>query len=233
VLLTHTHGGARPSAGNLLATGRAGAGRSVRDGVPVTTGLRAFSRMALRTVTGTPQRHEPELPPQMPNLATLLRPLGYEVAYKGKWHLTKPVGGGRWSDADTDHLAECYGFAGGEPPDAGEDSPEHFGAGAAGRSGAGWDEDFTRQAERFLSDPGLPEPFALVVSLVNPHDVLAYPMTWRTGGFTPDALRDLGVRLPPTVHERLNRKPVAHGVQKYGQQSYLGPLRSLRRSSTT
>jgi choline-sulfatase len=227
VVLTHTRGGARPTPRNLLATARAGAGRSVRDGVPAITGIRALSRMALRAATGTPQRAEPELRPQMPNLATLLRDAGYEVAYKGKWHLTKPVAGGRWSDADTRHLAERFGVAGWEPPDAGEDTaPEHFGAGAAGRTCAGWDEDFTRQAERFLTDRGLPEPFALVVSLVNPHDVLAYPMTWRRGGFTPDAVRDLGVRLPPTVDERLNRKPVAHGVQKYGQQSYLGPLPS-------
>src|SRR3954451_3000921 len=86
VLLTHTRGGARPTPGNLLATLRAGAGRSIRDGVPATTGIRAFSRMAFRTATGTPQRAEPELPAEMPNLATLLRAAGYEVAYKGKWH---------------------------------------------------------------------------------------------------------------------------------------------------
>ena len=227
VTLTHTRGGARPTPANLLSTVRAAAGRSVRDGVPVTTGIQAFARMGFRVATGTPQRVEPELPAGMANLATLLRAAGYEVAYKGKWHLTKPVEGGGWSDADTRHLAERYGFAGWEPPDAGEDTaPEHFGAGAAGRSGSGWDEDFTRQAERFLTDPGLPEPFALVVSLVNPHDVLAYPMTWRGGGFTSDAVRDLGVKLPPTVNERLNRKPMAHGMQKYGQQSYLGPLPS-------
>ena len=227
VVLTHTNGGARPTPGNLLSTVRAAAGRSMRDGVPVTTGLQAFARMALRTATGTPQRAEPELPAGMANLATLLRAAGYEVAYKGKWHLTKPVAGGRWSAADTEHLAERYGFAGWEPPDAGEDTaPEHFGGGNAGRSGSGWDEDFTRQAERFLTGPELPEPFALVVSLVNPHDVLAYPMTWHRGGFTPEAVRDLGVQLPPTVDERLNRKPVTHGMQKYGQQSYLGPLAS-------
>jgi choline-sulfatase len=229
VVLTHTRGGARPTPRNLVATAQAGAGRAMRDGVPPAAGLRAFSRMALRTVTGTPQRREPELRPEMPNLATLLRTAGYEVAYKGKWHLTKPVAGGAWSDADTRHLEERYGFAGWEPPDAGEDThPDHFGAGMAGRSGVGWDEDFTRQAERFLTDPRLPEPFALVVSLVNPHDVLAYPMTWRRGGFTPAAVSDLGVRLPPTIDERLDRKPIAHGVQKYGQQSYLGPLRSQR-----
>ncbi len=61
---------------------------------------------------------------------------------------------------------------------------------------------------------------------MNPHDVLGYPMTWRAGGFGPEAVRDIGVTLPATADERLNRKPAAHGLQKYGQQSYIGPLRS-------
>lgn len=228
VVLTHTRGGARPTGRNLAATLRAAAGRSIRDGVPPVTGTRAFGRMALRMATGTPQRDEPELRPGTPNLATLLRAAGYEVAYRGKWHLTKPVAGdGEWSEADTRHLADRYGFAGWVPPDAGEDTaPEHFGGGAAGRSGEGWDEDFTRQAEELLAGAALPEPFALVVSLVNPHDVLAYPMTWRSGGFDAEAVRDLGVALPATAGERLNRKPAAHGMQKYGQQSYLGSLRT-------
>jgi arylsulfatase A-like enzyme len=227
VVLTHTRGGARPTAAKLLATLQGAAGRSIRDGVGVTSGLHSLARMSVRTVTGTPQRSEPELSARLPNLATLLRPAGYEVAYRGKWHLTKPVAGGEWSDADTRRLAGDYGFAGWQPPDAGEDTrPEHFGGGSAGRSGLGWDEDFVRQAEAFLGDPALPEPFALVLSLVNPHDVLGYPTSWRDGGFGPEAVRDLGVRLPPTADERLDRKPAAHALQKYGQTAYIGALRS-------
>ncbi len=34
---------------------------------------------------------EPELSPSVPNLAGMLRSAGYEVAYKGKWHLTQPL----------------------------------------------------------------------------------------------------------------------------------------------
>jgi choline-sulfatase len=228
VLLTHTRGGARPTAANLLNTLRDAAGRSIRDGVPLVKGLRSFARIGARTVTGTPQREEPELSSSLPNLATLLRAAGYEVAYRGKWHLTKPVNG-EWSAADARRLADDYGFAGWEPPDAGEDTrPEHFGGGNAGLSGLGWDEDFIRQAEQFLAgdDGTLPEPFALVLSLVNPHDVLGYPTSWRDGGFDEEAVRGLGVELPPTVDERLDRKPVAHGMQKYGQAAYIGALRS-------
>jgi arylsulfatase A-like enzyme len=228
VLLTHTRGGARPTPVNLLATVAGAAGRSIRDGVPLARGLRSFARLSARSVIGTAQREEPELTARLPNLATLLRGAGYEVAYRGKWHLTKPVDGGEWSAADARRLEGDYGFAGWEPPDAGEDTrPEHFGGGSAGRSGLGWDEDFTRQAEAFLSADRPPsEPFALVLSLVNPHDVLGYPTSWRDGGFDQQAIRDLGVGLPPTVDERLDRKPVAHGMQKYGQAAYIGALRS-------
>ena len=43
--------------------------------------------------------NEPELPPGIDTLATLLRDRGYHVALKGKWHLTKPVNGDGWSAA--------------------------------------------------------------------------------------------------------------------------------------
>jgi choline-sulfatase len=225
VLLTHTRGGARPTPASMLRTLAGAAGRSVRDGVPIARGLQSFARMSARLATGTPQRDEPELSARLPNLAKLLRAAGYEVVYKGKWHLTKPVGDD-WGDADSARLADDYGFAGWVPPDAGEDTrPEHFGGGSAGMSGQGWDEDFVRQAEGFLSGPP-PEPFALVLSLVNPHDVLGYPTSWRDGGFTEHAIRDLGVGLPPTIDERLDRKPVAHAMQKYGQGAYIGALRT-------
>src|SRR3954462_15468472 len=87
VVLTHTRGGARPTPASLAATVRRAAGRSIRDGVPVAKGLRSFVRLSVRTATGTPQREEPELSAKLPNLATLLRTAGNEVAYRGKWHL--------------------------------------------------------------------------------------------------------------------------------------------------
>ena len=105
---------------------------------------------------------------------------GYEVAYKGKWHLTHPIGGGTellggWGEPDAELIERDYGFADWEAPDAGENAKaEHFGGGNAGE-GEGWDEVYTRQAEEWLGRAELPEPFCLVVSLVNPHDVLGYP----------------------------------------------------------
>ena len=65
-----------------------------------------------------------------------------------------------------------YGFADWEPPDAGGDTKaEHFGGGNVGASGEGWDEDYTRQMESWFAREELPEPFCLIFSLVNPHDL--------------------------------------------------------------
>ena len=52
-----------------------------------------------------------------------------------------------------------------------------------GRLGEGWDEVYTRQAEGWLGRDELPEPFCLVVTLVNPHDVLGYASSYREGGY--------------------------------------------------
>ena len=64
----------------------------------------------------------------------MLKQAGYNIAYKGKWHLTKPVGGGEWhGKADAKLIAGDYDFDGWEPPDAGEDiTPQRFGGGNAG-----------------------------------------------------------------------------------------------------
>src|SRR5690606_34422963 len=55
------------------------------------------------------------------------------------------------------------------------------------------------------------KPFCLIVSLVNPHDVLGYPGNSGTDGYTADDLTG-EIELPPTVDENLltNHKPSAH-----------------------
>ena len=222
VTLTHTEEGARPDPRNAPAAIGTFA-KNIRSGtVPRVKTARAFARGALRLGMETGE-NEPELDPKTPNLARLLADAGYTVGFKGKWHLTKPLHG-EWSAADADRLERDYGFAGWEPPDAGENlDPEHFGGGNAGGSGEGFDEDFTRQAEAFLAKA--PEPWALIVSLVNPHDVLGYPSSYEQGGYTTDDFRDLRVPLPETLDEDLSNKPFPHTLMKLGQQSYIGPLR--------
>ncbi|HEX8053790.1 MAG TPA: sulfatase-like hydrolase/transferase [Thermoleophilaceae bacterium] len=225
VTLTLTEAGARPDPRNAPAVFGTFA-KSIRSGsVPRGKTARAFARGALRIGANSGEA-EPTLDPATPNLARLLAGAGYTVGFKGKWHLTKPLHG-EWSRDDADLLERDYGFAGWEPPDAGENlDPEHFGGGNAGSSGMGFDEDFTRQAEAFIATAA--EPWALIVSLVNPHDVLGYPASYERGGYRAEEFRDLEVPLPATLEEDLSNKPYPHSLMKLGQQSYIGPLRGRR-----
>jgi arylsulfatase A-like enzyme len=201
-----------------------------RHEAPVKRVLTQYARGALRL--GPHSGNEPVLPPGMSNLATMLREAGYEVAYKGKWHLTHPSGDGTllsgWDQRDATRIAADYGFADWEAPDAGENAKaENFGGGNAGH-GRGWDEVYTSQAERWLGRTDLPEPFCLVVSLVNPHDVLGYPASCLRGGYAADEFRGLGVELPPTVDEDLGTKPGVQALTRMGMNAYLGPLGNRR-----
>ena len=212
--LTLTAGGAEPRLANVPGVLRRAAGQR-GGGVDPVRGVRNLAR----TLTGIGAGHgpEPELRPETPNLAHRLRALGYEVGLRGKWHLTRPLAG-RWAEGDAVRLEQEFGFAGWVPPDAGEDIlPEHFGGGTAN-----WDEQFTDQAVAFLASP--PEPFALVVSLVNPHDVLAYPSSYERGGYRRADWADLDVPLPPTFAEDLRHKPMAHRLQGLGQGLFIGAL---------
>jgi choline-sulfatase len=205
------------TAGELMASGDAPRDRLAR----------AFVRSTLRL--GPKSGREPELAPGVPTIARMLRARGYEVVLKGKWHLTKAVSGQDFGPADTARLERDYGFAGWEPPDAGGDAKaKHFGGGNAGATGEGWDEDYTRQAEAWIGQADLPEPFCLVVSLVNPHDVLGYPAQFEAGGYDAAEFRQLGVGLPPTIDEDLRDKPGVQALAKLGQVAYLGALRDER-----
>jgi arylsulfatase A-like enzyme len=227
VNLTLTYGDLWPDAANLSDVARTAGGLMV-SGAPGRARLaRTFARSALRL--GPKSGREPELPSAVPTIARMLRARGYEVVLKGKWHLTKPVDGHEFGPADTERLERDYGFAGWEPFDAGGTAKaHHFGGGNAGHSGEGWDEDYTRQALSWLGQAGLPEPFCLIVSLVNPHDVLGYPASYEEGGYDPSEFRDLGVGLPATVDEDLGDKPGVQSLAQLGQASYLGSLHGER-----
>ena len=229
VTLTHTQADLRPDPRNSPAVVRTLLGILRGQGAPRRRALTQFSRGLFQL--GPKSGNEPELRPDTPSLATVLRKRGYEVGYKGKWHLTHPSGEGPllggWTEGDAERLRLDYGFADWEPPDAGENAKaEHFGAGNAGPLGVGWDEVYTRQAENWLRRKDLPEPFCLVVSLVNPHDVLGYPAQYERGGYGSADFRELGVQLPPTLNEDLRDKPTVHELIKMGMTAYLGPLDS-------
>lgn len=222
VPLTLTAADLKPDLRNAAAVLGDLAGILRSPGAPKRRALEGFARGASRRTTGG---GEPELDPSIPNLASVLRAAGYEVAYRGKWHLTQPLDPAGWGPRDSEAIEQRFGFSGWVPPDAGENAKaENFGGGRAGPLGVGWDEVYTRQVEEWLARPDLPEPFCLVVSLVNPHDVLGYPGSYLRGGYEPAEFRELGVGLPPTLDEDLSTKPSVHTLMRMGMTAYLGPL---------
>ena len=224
VELTLTQGGAKIRPENAPATIRLAIAAVLRGEIGPIEAIKVIFRSAVRRPDAG--KDERELDPGTPNLARILARAGYRTVLKGKWHLTHPVRGGEWSPEDAERLASEFGLEGWVPPDAGENiEPSHFGGGSfAGRSREGYDEDFCRQVEEFLADPP-PEPWALIASMVNPHDVLAYPSSFAEGGYGPEDWADLHeVGLPATVRENLKGKPTVHVVQRFGQTSFLGPV---------
>ena len=230
VNLTLTAADLRPDLRNSPSVAATMARILARREAPARRVLRQFGRGALRI--GESRGGEAELPASLPNLATLLAKRGYRIAYKGKWHLTHPSGGpgallGGWTPEDGERIDREYGFAEWEVPDAGENAKaEHFGGGNAAE-GEGWDEVYTQQTERWLADADPEQPFCLVVSLVNPHDVLGYPASYAAGGYGDVDFRDLGVGLPSTVDENLSTKPAVHSLMRMGMNAYLGPLKDV------
>ncbi len=162
-----------------------------------------------------------QLNPTYPNLATVMTDAGYEMAYIGKFHMsnaiTNAAGVTIWDD-----IAR-YQFTQWDPPDAGRDTS----IGDCGWGIADHDSRFLSDALAYITEkienPG-GKPFCLVVSLVNPHDVLTYPNTYAEAGFIPEGQPGAStdptnttitngvprIELPPTVNEQLhqNFKPV-------------------------
>lgn len=166
-----------------------------------------------------------ELSTNFKNIATVMKSVGYNVVYKGKFHLFVPPvdsdGNEMWSPADL----VPYGFDRWDPPDAGANQDLDQGGGNPEPPGEG-DND-----NRFINDAGdvttgnegalayinsvaaSQQPFFLVVSLVNPHDVLFFPKNFDASGY-PDSDLDGSVKLPPTFDESLATKPTAQSSFK-------------------
>lgn len=159
------------------------------------------------------------------NIATVMSEAGYNVVYKGKWHCSKPHNdpNGNWTPQD---LSD-YGFSRWNPKDAGADQSldEAGGPGKEAEDFAAWEND-----ARYMNDEGDVEqgkegvlaylkylksdeakqdgrPFCLIISLVNPHDVLFYMNdTFEDAGYDDDWL--LGdVETPFSMNEDLDTKP--------------------------
>jgi choline-sulfatase len=170
-------------------------------------------KYTLETDMPAPQYPQVELATSLKNPASVVAAAGYTPVYKGKFHCNKPANGSTWVPSDVNQ----YGFTRWDPPDAGgnQDIPEE-GGGIYDNDGRfinseGTAEAGTEGAVQYLgSTAAQSQPFFMVVSLVNPHDVLLYPKTYGSGGYDDSWLQ--GELEPPrTVGEDLSTKP---SVQK-------------------
>lgn len=157
-----------------------------------------------------PQYPQVELPTGLPNLATVMQAAGYNVVYKGKWHCSKPPPNQDATPADL----QAYGFQRWDPPDAGGDqSIPEAGGGFTDNDGrfmesVGTVEDGTEGVLQYLeSTAAQQQPFFMVISLVNPHDVLFYPgNTFIQAGYDHSWTQG-DIQIPATNGEDLSTKP--------------------------
>lgn len=171
---------------------------------------------------------EPTLDPSLPNLAKMLRPY-YDVQFRGKWHLSKG-GMNKLHQEKSLMRAEVaqFGFNDWIAPDAGEDiALPNFGGGYANHDALYVDQAIAYiQAWNAREESGIEQrPFALVVSLVNPHDVLSYPKSYIDGGYDETWLKG-DLKPPITADEDLmeNWKPAAQWQLKGVLDASLGKI---------
>lgn len=155
-----------------------------------------------------------EMPLDLANLASVMAAAGYSVVYKGKWHLNKPANGTTWVPSDVGQ----YGFARWNPQDAGANQQvSEAGGGSVNNDGRFMNDDGDVEAgdEGALaylnSVAAQQQPFFMVVSLVNPHDVLFYPGSNFTAAGYDESWLEGDIEVPATADEDLFTKP---SVQK-------------------
>jgi arylsulfatase A-like enzyme len=152
------------------------------------------------------------LAPGFPTWGTLLREMGYETTWWGKWHL----------NPNANALLDQYGFSGGTYP-----SPN-------GGPGQGTEVDggIVTQFQEWFADSGGLEPWCTTVSLVNPHDIAWWyrytdevplesaPPTYVTGVpsnyQTPEELAAYG---KPLLHRSLQET----AARSFGAVPFTGP----------
>jgi arylsulfatase len=160
---------------------------------------------------------------RVPTLGHLLRQAGYYTAYKGKWHLNK-----EFESSDPDRMftteMEAYGFADYAWP--GDVLAHALGGYRYDHLIAGSAVSWLRRQGRALADEG--RPWALVVSLVNPHDIMYFNSdapgmpVQHTGNLMmqpalapphPDYARKWHAPLPANLRQRFDEpgRPRAHG----------------------
>lgn len=111
----------------------------------------------------------PDLDPSIPTIGHMLRRAGYYTAYKGKWHLTKSFDQHEPERLFTSEM-EAYGFSDYASP--GDVVGHTLGGYEFDHLIAGSVSTWLRRHAVPLKETG--QPWALTVSLVNPHDIMYF-----------------------------------------------------------
>lgn len=114
------------------------------------------------------------LDPNTPTLGHWFRAAGYSTHYFGKWHVSYPEVQGLPANS-----LESWGFANWE-----SSCPEPHGGGAY-NAGVYRDVGFGQDVVTFLRNKGQDssgDPWFVVGSLVNPHDIGLFPLPWQQPG---------------------------------------------------
>lgn len=196
------------------------------------------------------------LPPgnELMDISWLLREHGgYDVVWKGKWHLSPPLKGGHnWQEDDIANVQTKYAIYQWNPPDAGTaitaqvkepngnvfDGLSTLGGGFAAndrrflhgndkkdpKAVQGFGEGALEYIKSIAATPkDQRKPFCLFISLVNPHDVWVYPANWKEAGYDIDVFSKMGIELPVNYADDLSTKP---SIQKKARDAFnkISPL---------
>jgi arylsulfatase A-like enzyme/putative intracellular protease/amidase len=188
-------------------------------------------------------------PDEVPTLGHWFRAAGYDTHYVGKWHMSHadlPDGHGgslatndehgMVDDAavraylDADMLAP-FGFGGWVGPEPHGDGNQNAGFVRdpiyADRAVAWLRHRYARRRE---GDSRAAAPFLLVVSFVNPHDIVLFPAWARRSPLAPaPALEPPDVPPSPTDGEDLSNKPAAQIAYREAYPSAYGPPAAIER----
>jgi len=175
----------------------------------------------------------PTDPLQLKNIATVMSAAGYDVIYKGKWHLDH-YQGARFVPFDVN----SYGFQRWDPQDAGANQNQvEEGGGIVNNDARFMYENGPIESGhegvlaylRSVAKNSSPQakPFCLIVSLVNPHDVLSYPNNYSMFGYD-DAWLKGDVQPPATTGENLDTKPIVQKEFLALTNAALGQLKDVQ-----
>lgn len=177
----------------------------------------------------------PELSADRPNMASILKSLGYRTAYFGKFEINKKLLVGVKDTVNYSTLAKSYGFDVFNPD-----------GDVGGQPRQGYEEDiyFSGEAIRWLRQNvgKTAQPFFLVISLLNPHDIMygdaniaGFPPIQKAGAnviFPPphNLIYDKKWKftLPDSLNEALQNNSVPQGLLEYreGWSGALGKIPS-------